>query len=390
MAETTPTTAPVTAAMTSEIAGKADFGRIRYAQLWEDADVLCAALGSCEGRALLSICSAGDNVLAMLTLDPERVVAVDLSPAQIACLRLRIAAIRRLDHAAFLELMGARPSDRRAPLLEQALQGAPADLAAFWQALEKDVVAYGAGGCGKFENYFRIFRQFVLPLVHSRRTRDRIFEPRDRAGRSAFLENSWNGWRWRLMMRLFFSRVMMGQLGRDARFFDHAEGSVADHVERRIVHAAVDCDPSANPYLHWIIRGHHGLHLPLPWRAEHYDTIRKRLGRIEIVHGPLETVVGSGERFDGFNLSDIFEYMSPEGFEAAYGAILAAANPGARLVYWNMMVPRRVPKAHASRVTRREDLEAAGKANDKAFFYADFVVEEVAEGPPAAQGRRAR
>jgi S-adenosylmethionine-diacylglycerol 3-amino-3-carboxypropyl transferase len=73
----------------SQIAGKARFDAIRYAQLWEDADVLTAALEHRPGATLVSICSAGDNALAMLTLDPARVVVVDLSPAQIACLELR-------------------------------------------------------------------------------------------------------------------------------------------------------------------------------------------------------------------------------------------------------------------------------------------------------------
>ncbi len=56
----------------SEIAGKASFEDIRYAQLWEDADVLLAGLASKPGATLVSICSAGDNALAMLTLDPAR------------------------------------------------------------------------------------------------------------------------------------------------------------------------------------------------------------------------------------------------------------------------------------------------------------------------------
>ena len=85
----------------------------------------------------------------------------------------------------------------------------------------------------------------------------------------------------------------------------------------------------------------------------------------------------AGIKVDGFNLSDIFEYMSPETFAGVYGDVLAAANPGARLVYWNMMAPRRVPQAHSAQVVRRRDLEDQGKAVDKAFFYADFVVEEV-------------
>ena len=98
----------------SVIAGKARFDRIRYAQLWEDADVLLPALGSAPGATLVSIGSAGDNALAMLALDPARVVVVDLSPAQIACLRLRIAMYRELAPPEFLELMGSRGSGRRA------------------------------------------------------------------------------------------------------------------------------------------------------------------------------------------------------------------------------------------------------------------------------------
>ena len=108
------------------IAARASFGEIRYAQLWEDADVLVPALGARPGATLVSICSAGDNALAMLTLDPARVVVLDLSAAQIECLAVRIAAFRALSHPEFLELMGSRPSDRRPALLDRATRDLPA------------------------------------------------------------------------------------------------------------------------------------------------------------------------------------------------------------------------------------------------------------------------
>lgn len=363
--------------MTSQIAAKADFDDIRYAQLWEDADVLTHALDPDPGALLVSICSAGDNALAMLTLDPERVVVVDLSKAQIECLNLRIGAYTALDHQEFLQLMGSRPADNRRALLSKALAYAGEDTRRFWKARERDVVRYGAGGCGKFERYFRLFKNRVLPLVHSRSTVNAIFEKRDKAARKAFLENRWNNWRWNLMMSLFFSRFAMGRLGRDKAFFDHVEGSVAAHVQRRIRHAVLDCDPSVNPYLYWIMNATHGKYLPMAWRAEHYHTIGQRLGRLDIRHGSLESFVSSGEKADGFNLSDIFEYMSPDMYREVYGSLLSASNPGAHLVYWNMMAPRRVPIEYAGRVHRRYDLEEEGKAEDKAFFYSDFVVEEV-------------
>ncbi|QCO55077.1 DUF3419 family protein [Pseudorhodobacter turbinis] len=361
----------------SEIEAKAAFDHIRYAQLWEDADVLTEGLGDCAGGTLVSICSAGDNALAMLTLDPKKVVVVDLSPAQIACLQLRIGMFRNLDHAEFLALMGARPSTERKVLLVKALAGAAPEVQAFWNTLADEVALHGAGGVGKFERYFRIFRTRLLPLVHSRKTIDAIFVSRPKAARQAFLDRWFNTWRWRLLLNVFFSRFVMGRMGRDKAFFDHVEGSPAQHVARRIHHAAVIGDPAQNSYLHWIMKGTHGEALPMTWRAEHFEVIKSRLDRLDIRPGSLEAFISTGEKADGFNLSDIFEYMSPEVFAQVYGSILRASAPGARLVYWNMMAPRRVPQAFADKVTTRSDIEDRLKPRDKAFFYSDLVVEEV-------------
>jgi S-adenosylmethionine-diacylglycerol 3-amino-3-carboxypropyl transferase len=99
--------------MGSEIAGKADFGGIRYAQCWEDADVLLEALDVKPGHVCVAIASAGDNALAMLSKAPARVIALDLSRAQLACLELRVAAYRVLNHPQLLELIGSRFGTQR-------------------------------------------------------------------------------------------------------------------------------------------------------------------------------------------------------------------------------------------------------------------------------------
>jgi S-adenosylmethionine-diacylglycerol 3-amino-3-carboxypropyl transferase len=361
----------------SQIAAKARFDSIRYAQLWEDADVLVLALDSRPGATLVSICSAGDNALAMLTRDPAQVVVFDLSKAQIACLRLRISAMRRLDHTAFLELMGSRPSQRRGELLASVVASLAESDKQLWAQRKEDVIAYGAGGVGKFERYFRILRRWLLPLVHRRGTINSVLVEREEPERERFLAETWDNRRWRILLRTFFSNFVMGRLGRDPAFFDHVEGSLADHVIRRLSHAMVDLDPAANPYLHWILKGTHGVALPLAWRPEHYETIRDRLDRLDIRPGAIESFAATGEKADGFNLSDIFEYMDRPTFAAVYGSLLDASRPGTRLVYWNMMVPRRVPPEHAARVMTLCDVETRGKAIDKAFFYSDFVVEEV-------------
>ena len=359
----------------SEIASKAAFDHIRYAQLWEDAEVLVAAIGPRPGGRLVSICSAGDNALAMLLCDPAEVIAADLSPAQLACLKLRLAAFPLLSHAELIEMLGAAPSTRRGALLDRVLAECDAETAAFWHSLRPEVIAHGAGGVGKFERYFRLFHRRLLPFVHSRRTVEAVFEPRGAEERARFLSERWNNLRWRWLLKAFFSRQAMGLLGRDPAFFDQVEGSVSDHVARRIEHAFVANDPVANPYLRYVLTGTHGPVLPLAWRPEHHAAIAERVGRIRLHLGPLEQAASEG--VDGWNLSDIFEYMSPHGFREAYGAILAASNPGARLVYWNMMAPRAMPPGFAPRGRPRPDIAAPLAARDQAFFYSAFHVDEV-------------
>lgn len=359
----------------SGIGGRARFDGIRYAQVWEDADILVAALGPGTGRRFLSICSAGDNALALLLLDPREVVAADLSAAQLECLALRLAAIRTLSHAEFLELMGARLSDRRRDLLARTLAAMPPGSARFWRSRETAVERYGAGGIGRFERYFRLFRRWVLPLVHSGSTVAGVFVPRDAEARSAFFDDRWNNRRWHLASSLFFSRFVMGRLGRDPSFFTQVDGSVSAHVRRKVRQAAILQDPSQNPYMRWVLTGMHDTALPLAWRAESFPILRERADRIRPTFGAIEAPKGP---FDGFNLSDVFEYMTAAEVEAVYGRLLANAAPGARLVYWNMMAPRRVPSTLAHRVRRLDDLERRLAGKDKAFFYSDLVIDEVA------------
>ena len=165
---------------------------------------------------------------------------------------------------------------------------------AFWADLKDQVIAYGFGGVGKFERFFRIFHSRILPLVQSRKNICSVLESKSKEDRDIFLRDHWNHWRWRLMLKLFFSNFVMGRLGRDPAFFAHVDGELSDHIAGRLKHAIVDLDPSENPYLHWVLRGFHNEALPYTWREEHFETIRSRLDRLVVQQGSLEAFVSSG------------------------------------------------------------------------------------------------
>lgn len=92
------------------------YPRIRYAQCWEDADILLEALAVQPGDVCLSIASGGENSLSLLSQSPAKVIAVDCNPSQLAILELKAAAFRNLSHAELLRFLGshpATPSERR-------------------------------------------------------------------------------------------------------------------------------------------------------------------------------------------------------------------------------------------------------------------------------------
>lgn len=369
--------------MTSEIERKTAFDRIRYAQVWEDGRVLSEAFGPGPGGRGLSIASAGDNALLMLARDPDEVVAVDINPAQLACLELRVAAMRTLDRGEALGLAGSAPMPARERLdcYRRCRKELGEAARRFWDARLR-AVAGGIGGCGKFERYFQIFRTLVLPLAHGRRRVEALFSRRSRAEREAFYAREWDTWRWRALFHLFFSRAVMGALGRSPRFFDHVEGPVAPRMLARVRHALTALDPVENPWLRWILLGSH-LHPGLPdvlppWLEErNYERIAANLGRLSWRRASVEEALAEDKRgFDQFNLSDIFEYMTPGGAERLLEVLCVRSPRGARLVYWNMLAPRSRPERLAGRLKPLAELAARLHERDRAFFYSRLVIEE--------------
>ncbi|MDL2303992.1 BtaA family protein [Bacteroides sp. OttesenSCG-928-D19] len=378
--------------MKSEIEKRAKFDLIRYSQVWEDADLLVEALDIQADARVLSIASAGDNAFALLAQNPVSVDAVDLSFAQIACCELRKAMYRELTHKEHLifggvvanekDLMTGKGDqmvgemDRVSVFRKLSL---PPDVCDYWEEhithIEKGFMTQG-----KFERYFRLFRKRVLPLVHTQRKIDALMTPKSADERYAFYDQVWNNRRWRMMFNVFFSRFVMGRLGRDKAFFKFVEGSVADRILSRTKYALTESDPSRNPYLHFILYGTYPSVLPYALREENYDKIRNNLDKITFHKTSVEAFVADfNGKINAFNLSDIFEYMTQEGMDTLYESMLQKAAAGARFAYWNMLAPRRCSHVLCEKygVETNEEQNNLFLLKDKAFFYSKFYLDKV-------------
>ncbi len=373
--------------LTSEVLNKADFSMVRYAQCWEDAEVLLDAMDIKSGDTCLSIASAGDNTLAMLIKDPARVIAIDLSLAQLSCLELRIGAFQKLSYYEMLMLLGcsdpiklkeSEHASERIALYNECRNKLSLRAQSFWDQNQAGI-ALGVAHFGKFERYFELFRTVVLPIVHNTSDVGKLLAGGDIESRKKFFREKWNTWQWRALFRVFFSRTIMGRLGRDPHFFDYVQESISTFLLGSTEYALTELDPAENPYLHWILMGGYGKALPLYLKPQHFEAIKQNAQRVEIRHQSLEECLDSfsANSFNAFNLSDIFEYMSYENYQQLLAKIMRVGANGAHLVYWNMMTPRSRPEAFSDSLLEMAQLSQNLYKKNKAFFYRRLVIERI-------------
>ena len=116
-------------------------------------------------------------------------------------------------------------------------------------------------------------------------------------------------------------------------------------------------EPAANPYLQRVLTGRFQSALPWSWRAENYTAIRDNLDALEWHCASVESVLAKlpDGSVNGCNLSDIFEYMSQDGYEGLLRDLARVGAPGCRLVYWNVVVPRSRPGTLAGTIKSLAD-----------------------------------
>lgn len=364
------------------IENRSTFDFIRYANCWEDAAILTRALEMGPGKSYVSIASAGDNSLALLTLNPSLVVAVDLSSVQLACTELKKVAIEHCEYETVLWFLGYLERTKetgcasRLEYYSNLRRFCSSETRNFWDGRSNEITS-GIIYKGKFERYFGIFRKHILPLIHNREKVLALLEKKEPAQRELFYEKQWNTLRWRLLFRFFFSRFVMGRSGRDPEFFRYVKGSVAGRILQRTRHALTVLPTHNNPYLRFILTGSFGNVLPYYLHKENFEIIKKNIACLQLCHGTLDAAFCDNRQYDGFNLSDIFEYMDEPLFENTCKSIVDSASPGANIAYWNMLVPRRIASILPEKISPLDELSQELFNYDQAFFYQAFFVDKV-------------
>ncbi|MGV3632574.1 MAG: DUF3419 family protein [Bacteroidota bacterium] len=360
--------------MKAQLKEKVSFDFIRYANCWEDADILLEALSGMEHHTILSVGSAGDNSFSLLTLNPQKVVAVDVSKPQLHLIALKKAAISTFDRETCCAFLGFSPCGERLGLFDQIRHLLDPEALGFWEkhadALEKGIIHQG-----KFERYFAYFARKILPWIHNKKHVNELFREKSPEEQQAFYDKTWNSWRWRLLFKIFFSKYVMGKYGRDPEFLNEVKVPVGTFIFQKAEKQLSSLAAQNNFILRYNLTGDFGALLPHYLRPENYALIRQNCHKLEIFNGYAQDAAPDHSPFTAMNLSNIFEYMPPELFRKTAEDLTSMLSPGGKMAYWNLMVHRRISEILPGQLHYEEQRSLTLSAKDKGFFYNKFIVE---------------
>jgi S-adenosylmethionine-diacylglycerol 3-amino-3-carboxypropyl transferase len=355
----------------SPIKDSISWDEVRYSQVWEDSLRLRRALQILPTDHVLSIGSAGCNALEMLLDNPRKISVIDLSRAQHALLDLKFTAISTLDFDLFTSLLGI-DSHLNPVSIYQTIRTRL--LLSTQQYFDSNIhlIEMGLIHQGRLEKYFKLFREtglrqlwspiFISELTECESLSDQLSLLRDHGK----LENL------SLLASQFFDRSGLEKARDPGQMIFVNESQMGQILFLRFLNVIQHQLISTNPYLIYFLTGE----MPTEdrrlaiFKKRNYSTLQNRIHRIELCHIDLESFLGSAadQSLQKLNLSDVFEYLSPEHCQNVFALISQKLAPKARLAYWSLFVDRVPLSDHFERIENND--------SDRVWFYKDFSIYE--------------
>ncbi len=366
-----------------------------YNQIWEDPQVDLKALALRPHHRLVTIASGGCNVLNYLAADPARIIAVDLNPNHVALTRLKLAALTRLpSYEEFFRFFGRADDKANQAAYDRFLAGQlDLDTRLYW---EKQIPLFGRRINMFARNLYHhgLLGRFIgilhtIARLHGKRLDDIVTASTPEEQRARFEQ---------LIVPLFESRpirllakspISLYALGIPPAQYDEL---IAESQEdpTRILRQRVErlaCSfPIKNNYFAWqAFTRSYDIHkreaVPDYLRADTYDAIRQRAGRVEVHHASLidflkSQPTGSLHRYV---LLDAQDWMTPDLLSGLWGQIDRTADiHDARVIFRtagaNSPLARKLPPLLLAPWLYLEEESRALHAQDRSAIYGGFHV----------------
>jgi S-adenosylmethionine-diacylglycerol 3-amino-3-carboxypropyl transferase len=336
------------------------FKGLVYPQIWEDPEVDLEALALTPQCHVVAIASGGCNVLSYLIADPGRITAVDLSRAHVALNRLKLAAARHLSSwQSFYRFFGEADEEANVNAYWRFLKDHLDDeTRAYWEG--RAISAFGRRRISMFSrNLYRygllgysiglghlVARAYGVEL-------SKILLARSLEEQRAFFETSlaplfdkpFVRWATARQLSLYGLGIPPAQYAALGSGAPNMAAVLRDRVEKLSCEFSID-----DNYFAWQAFGRSysdGGSGPVPPYLEraHFDTIRDRAGRVEVLNRSFTEYLKSRppQSLDRYVLLDAQDWMSDLQLNDLWREITRTARPGARVIFRTAAEPSLLP-----------------------------------------------
>ncbi len=373
------------------------FHGIVFNMSWEDPEMDRRAFRLEPDRdTVISISSAGCNPLNFLCHSPRRVLCVDGNPAQNAVLEIKLAAIQTLDYDDFFAIFSAQDPGRVTRLYRRFLRANISETSQrFWDRnlwqLARNLYDYGRMGL-----FCRILRGVLTAIGIPARRREEFFELRSLPEQAEYYNRYVAPKLWGPVAKALTNfRPFMYLAGVHPQQFTLVDRrhDMYEYVKERVEYALTRVPIYDNYFLSVAVTGRmRGQRVP-PYLLEHnFVTLRRNLDRVLVVNGWLGPFLDTQPpgSINRFNLLDIFDWMSPEIFEATLRSVLRAAAPDSVLIYRSGSYSLEPPPNIRRYLVPHTELARELLAIDRSATYGSFYVYTLKDGTAWLSDARSR
>jgi S-adenosylmethionine-diacylglycerol 3-amino-3-carboxypropyl transferase len=368
------------------------FRGLVYTQIWEDPEVDLAALALKPDSHVVAIASGGCNVLSYLTANPGHITALDLSLAHVALNRLKLMAATRLPSwEAFYRFFGSADAEANVAAYERLI--APyldAPSRHYWESRSLQQWgrqrisifarnAYRHGVLGRFIGLTHaIARAYGVDLRE-------LLSARSLEEQRRFFETAMaplfdkRAVRWATA-----NRLSLYGLGIPPAQYEALAGGtdMRDVLRTRLERLACGFSLDDN-YFAWqafgrSYAGNASGPLPPYLRREHFDVVRARAHRVEVLNRSItEYLAGCPDASrDRYVLLDAQDWMTDPQLDALWREITRTARPGARVIFRTAAEPSLLSGRLTPELLERWDYQAETShvlaARDRSAIYGGF------------------
>jgi S-adenosylmethionine-diacylglycerol 3-amino-3-carboxypropyl transferase len=368
------------------------FRGLVYTQIWEDPEVDLEALQLRPDNHIVAIASGGCNVLSYLVHDPARITAVDLSNAHVALNRLKLMSLNRLPNwETYYRFFGAADDEANVAAYDRLIAAhLDSQSRLYWEGRSLQQLgrrrisifarnAYRHGVLGRFIGVTHaLCRAYGVDLneLLSARTLEEQREFFETALAPLFDKRAV---RWATANRL----SLYGLGIPPAQYEALAGGTDMRHVLRQRLERLACGFSLDDNYFAWQAFGRsyaENASGPLPpyLRREHFDTLRARADRVEVLNRSVtEYLAGCADASrDRYVLLDAQDWMTDAQLNALWAEITRTARPGARVIFRTAAEPSLLPGRVRPEILDRwryeaEQSQALG-SRDRSAIYGGF------------------